>query len=269
MSSPFARLRGLTDGEAALTPETWRVSQPCWDIRLGSRTLVLSQPTSSVLVYLLGFLTLAMGLRSVVEAPGESPLLWWGVGLIFWGLGALIAGTSYQAFGFHIKCSGRSVCSWTSWWEVVYLAVQYWSLAALLVGVVAHRNPHWQWLAVAYGGLSSLVYTLSVLAGGLRPVRSWITFERLLLVSAPLLAVMIAINAYGWFVEGDGVDGLQLGAWCGLLLSIVCFFVWERAHLGSRLWRTGQGIWFSENDILHVVLLAWAAYLEFWVLPAL
>ena len=57
---------------ARLTPETWRASQPCWDIRLGSRTLVLSQPTSSVLVYLLGFLTLAMGLRSVLEAPGDA-----------------------------------------------------------------------------------------------------------------------------------------------------------------------------------------------------
>ncbi len=270
MPSPFDRLRDLVDPDAPLTPQTWRLAQPCRDIRVGSRTLVLSQPSSSFWVYLLGLLTVAVGVECLWDAGDDVVLRWWGVGLVLWGVGAVVAGTSYQAFGFHIKCSGRAVCSWTSWWEIAYLVLQQASLCALLVAVAHQSASGWVRRGlVAYAAATALVYAASVLLGALRPVRSWITFERMILFSAPVFVLLVATSAHGWLAGGHPVDALLLGAWAGLLVCIAAFFVYEAARIGPRLWKQGRGPWFSENDVLHVTLIAWVVFLREMVVPAL
>ncbi len=268
--SAFRRLSELTDTPVPVTPETWRQIQPCREVRLGKRTLVITQPTSTFWVYLLGGLTTAMGIKCAWLSDGEELRAWWSLALLLWGVAALLAGTSYQAFGFHIKCSGRAVCSWTSWWEVSYLILQYWSMCALLIADALMSTSNWMRRALIFYAVSTAaLYTVSVLAGALRPIRSWITFERLVLVSAPIYFLLVANSTQRWFASGNAVDANLLLTWMGLLLSIICYAVYDYARIGPRMWREGRGRWFSENDVLHVTLILWMAFIELVLLPSL
>ena len=115
------------------TPETWLTIQPFVTIRLGSGDIILVQPSSTVLVYLLGIVAIGAGLYFWRIRGKHRSRTWWGLALLLWGLGALFAGTSYQAFSYEIKCAGREFCAWTSWWEVLYLMLSVGSVDAMMV----------------------------------------------------------------------------------------------------------------------------------------
>jgi hypothetical protein len=135
VSAAFSRLKSIRDTDSALTPANWCDAQPCVKIRIASRDILLTQPTSTVFVYALGLLTIVTGLYFLQIRGNELSRLWWGISLVLWGVGALLAGTSYQAFGYQIKCAGRHTCAWTSWWEVSYLMLQQISMDAMLAAV--------------------------------------------------------------------------------------------------------------------------------------
>ena len=63
--------------------------------------------------------------------------------MLLGGLAALAAGTSYQAFGYQIKCVGQETCAWTSWWEVIYLMFQQVSMDAMLVAIAVFTSTTW------------------------------------------------------------------------------------------------------------------------------
>ena len=115
------------------TPESWLQIQPFTTVAVGSATFVLVQPSSTALVYLLGIIAVIAGFHFLRIRDGHHARRWWGHALILWGLGALCAGTSYQAFSFEIKCAGKQLCSWTSWWEIAYLLLSVASVDAMVV----------------------------------------------------------------------------------------------------------------------------------------
>jgi len=116
-----------------ITPEEWCENQPCIQIKFFSSTLILVQPTSTFIVYLLGILTIIIGIYHLKVSRMQRFVELWGLALVLWGLGALFAGTSYQAFSYEIKCAGRGSCIWTSWWEVMYLIFSVGSVDAMLL----------------------------------------------------------------------------------------------------------------------------------------
>ena len=114
-----------------ITPLEWCESQPCIEIIIFSQTLIIVQPSSTIFVYMLGFLTITMGVLLVRKKPTQAFVWWWGIALILWGIGAVLAGTSYQAFSYEIKCAGKLFCIWTSLWEIFYLIFSVGSVNAM------------------------------------------------------------------------------------------------------------------------------------------
>src|SRR5512139_1483112 len=119
----------------AQTAETWLQIQPFVEWKLGAYSIVFVQPSTSIIVYLLGLITIAAGIYFLKIRAGQRSRLWWGIALLLWGAGALLAGTSYEAFSYSIKCAGRMACLWTSWWEILYLVVSVWSIDAMILAV--------------------------------------------------------------------------------------------------------------------------------------
>ena len=260
--SSFSRLKSIRYTDPELTPANWCEAQPCVKIQIASRKIILTQPTSSFLVYALGILTIGAGFYFLLIRDSEISLLWWGISLLLWGVGTLLAGTSYQAFGYEIKCAGRQSCAWTSWWEVVYLMFQQVSLNAMLVAVAySCTGGTLKMMLSVYALANAVVYVILALAGGIVPVKSFITFKLMVQVSTPILLIFFILNGWRYYMLRDPMDLALLGSWILLLLSGTAYFLYDNLGITQRLWAKGEGIWFSQNDVLHVCLILWVIYI--------
>ena len=262
ISSAFSRLDSIQHIDPELTPENWCQIQPCMTINIGSKAIILTQPSSTIFVYLLGILTLGVGLNFLWIQGDEASRLWWGISLMLWGGGALLAGTSYQAFGYQIKCAGKEVCSWTSWWEVIYLIFQQLSMDALLVAVaLSCTHEIWQKVLIGCAVGCAGIYILITLIGGIMPIKSMITFELMIGVSAPIFFIMLIINAWRYQLYGLPKDLALLTAWILLFFALVAYWFYDYLDITPRLWAKGNGLWFSQNDVLHIGLILWMIYI--------
>ncbi len=262
--SGFSRLKSIPHDDPDLTPENWCVKQPCLKIRIASKEVIISQPLSTFWVYLLGLLTVGVSLYFVQIQDGENSRLWWGVSLLLWGIGAFLAGTSYQAFGYEIKCAGRQICSWTSWWEVVYLMFQQVSMNAMLAAIAySCTRGTFQVVLLGYALVSSVVYVILVFIGGIVPVKSLITFELMVWVSTPAFLFFCFLNAWRYHMFGYSMDLVLLGSWISLFCTMVAYWIYNKQGITKKLW--AKGIWFSENDVLHVLLILWMIYIATFV----
>ena len=104
-----------------LTPKDFLKSMPYVNLTLFGQDIIFIQPSSSFFVYFLGIITSAYGIWFVAHNNQQSSRKFWGVGMILWGISALVAGTSYQAFGYMLKCAGKTYTLFTSKWELVYM----------------------------------------------------------------------------------------------------------------------------------------------------
>jgi hypothetical protein len=261
ISSAFNRLNSIRYTDPELTPENWCEVQPCMTIKLASKDIILTQPSSTVLVYLLGIVTIGVGLGFLWLQGDEVSRLWWGVSLLLWGIGALLAGTSYQAFGYQIKCAGRETCAWTSWWEVIYLMFQQASMDALLVAIAySCTKGTLQMVLLGYALVSAVVYIILTFIGGMIPVKSLITFELMVWISTPIFLIICIINGWRYYVFSTPMDLALLCAWVWLLVTMAAYWLYDNLGITPKLWAKGKGIWFSQNDVLHIGLILWMIY---------
>ncbi len=242
------------------SPESWLAIQPFIEIQLASRTLLIVQPSTSAIVRLLGLITIGVGLYFLRIRAAQLSRLWWGIALLLWGIGALLAGTSYEAFSYQIKCAGRQLCLWTSWWEISYLLVSVGSVDAMLVAQAhACATGKWHKLLACYALINIAFYSIALLIGTLIPVRFLISFEFLLIVSAPTILIFIIQNGRRYAKFRRSKDLALLGTWAWLVVTITAYFLYLISGLTQHLW--AQGIWFSENDVLHIGLIIWMLYI--------
>lgn len=262
MLSVFGRLKAIPYSNPDLAPADWCAVQPCKKVRIISREITLTQPTSTFFVYTLGVLTIATGFYFLFIQAGQISRLWWGISLLLWGIGALLAGTSYQAFAYEIKCAGRQSCAWTSWWEVIYLMFQQVSMNAMLVAVVySCTEGSTRMVLLTFALVSSAVYVVIAFIGGIVPIKSFITFNLMVWVSTPALLICLFLNGWRYYNYNDPMDLSLLGTWVLLLLTSAVYWLYDELDITGKLWARGKGIWFSQNDVLHVFLILWIIYI--------
>ena len=242
------------------TPQSWLQIQPFLEVELGKLELILVQPSSTIFVYLLGILAMAVGLYFFKVQRGQLSRSWWGIALILWGLGALFAGTSYQAFSYEIKCAGKEICSWTSWWEVIYLILSAASIQALVIsGAYSSCMGKCRKVLLVYAVLEFMLYVVLVTVGVLTLTKFLISFDLLLIVTAPNILFLFILNGRRYLKTRNRMDLLLAATWIWLGLVIGIYYIYLVLGLTEHFWV--QGIWFSENDLLHLGLISWMAYI--------
>ncbi len=242
------------------TPEQWLKTHPHLNLELFSSAFVLAKPSSSAIVYSLGVLTIIIGILFLLRRENEKSRYWWGLGLLFWGIGTLFAGTSYQAFAWEIKCAGQAFCSWTSWYEVIYMIFEVASINALLVAV-AHSTVRGKALKVAqgYAVTNMLIYLAVSLTGAFIPSWFMVSFELMMLFCFPGLVAAFVLNLRGYRRKKDPMNRNLVITWLFLLLVMVAYYAYLLSGIAEQLW--ADGIWFSANDVLHIGLILWMLYI--------
>lgn len=218
------------------------------------------QPSSTLLVYLLGIIAIGVGLYFLRIRGSHQSRKWWGIALLLWGFGALFAGTSYQAFSYEIKCVGREFCSWTSWWEIIYLVLSVASVEAMiLAGAFACCEGKWQKVLVYYAFVNIVSYVIAVLIGTFSLNKFMLSFELLLIVTAPSIFVLLLLNGWRYFKYRNKLDLTLAVTWIWLGITIGAYFLYLTLDIRDYFWE--RGFWFSENDVLHIGLISWMVYI--------
>lgn len=244
------------------TPEMWCEGQSCIEIDFLSFKILLVQPTSTLFVYLLGFITLLLGVYVLRISKGNKFVFWWGIALLLWGIGAIFAGTSYQAFSYVIKCLGRSFCVWTSLLEILYLLLSVGSVNAMLLAQAnLDEKNKWTRIIKTYAIINFLIYEVVVVIGAIIPIQFMISFELMILFLAPTILFLLITNIRNYFEHKRRINLSLTIIWVFLILIIGLYFLYFMLGITDVLWE--QQIWFSENDVLHIGLILWMSYIYF------
>lgn len=246
------------------TPESWLIIQPFTEVNIGRASFILVQPSSTAFVYLLGIITIGAGLTCLRIRDAYQSRLWWGIALLLWGFGAMFAGTSYQAFSYEIKCAGQEFCSWTSWWEIFYLIFSAASVNAMIIaGAYSSCVGKWRKVLIIYAFMNITLYVLIVLIGTYSLNKFLISFELLLIFTAPNIILLLILNGWRYFKFRQPMDLALVITWLWLGFTIGLYFLYWILDITSDLWE--QAIWFSENDVLHIGLILWMVYIAVFV----
>ncbi|MCB8985815.1 MAG: hypothetical protein H6659_18450 [Ardenticatenaceae bacterium] len=85
------------------------------------------------------------------------------------------------------------------------------------------------------------------------------------IAAAPSIIGFILLNGWRYWQFRQRLDAVLLGTWLSLGAVLGLYFLYYLLGITPRLW--AQGIWFSENDVLHLGLIAWMVYIGWIVLP--
>jgi hypothetical protein len=237
------------------TPDSWCIDQPC--IHIGN--LVLSQPSSTILVYILAAVTIWTGFRFIRMDRDQMSRLWWGTSLLLTGIGAALAGTSYQAFGYELKCRGYDYCLWTSWWEIAYMICTMAGAGAAFIAVAyASLSTRSQRFWTAYALISTGFYVFIVIIGLFRSNRILLSFELMIAFTGCGGFAIFSQSLIQYVKSREVLIKKIIGVYCGLVITIIFYFLALLSGIGPRLW--ANGIWFNENDVLHLMMLLWVGF---------
>lgn len=240
----------------------WCVFQPC--LQLGD--LTISQPTSSLLVFILTLFTFYVAYHFYNTRQNQKSRYWWFVSLFLGGLGALFAGISFQMFGFTIKCEGKEYCHLTSWWEIAYNILTVWASAALLMAIAySFLNKNKQRLSKYYGLVLSIIYPVICIYGAVIPNQFLLSFECMILFTVPTYLFIIVFFVVLYFKNKNTIVKKYLSTWILLVLTSILYVFYQSKGYTQILWE--QEIWFSENDVLHGMMMIWLLYILIYLSP--
>jgi hypothetical protein len=118
-----------------------------------------------------------------------------------------------------------------------------------------------QMALLGYALVKAVVYTILAFIGGIIPVKPLITFELMVLVSTPIFLISCLLNGWRYYSFNTPMDLALLGAWTWLLITMAVYWLYEKLDITQKLWAKGKGLWFSQNDVLHIGLILWMIYL--------
>lgn len=237
-----------------MSPEDYLATRPFIELNNGS---IIIEPSSSLMVFVLGVQIFVLGLLLI-----KDNLRLWGLSLLFWSIGTILAGISYQSYGYELKCNGQAFCLFTSWFELAYLfttAISI-SLMAFAFAQTFTANKTTKYL-IGYGKVALVGYTVILILGSILNNQIMISYELFTVFFMPLFLVFFILNVLRYRTSKNRLDYEFILLWLLFLVVNVSYYVY--LFLGyTELLYNSTGIWFSANDVLHVALILWFVYLQ-------
>lgn len=238
-----------------MTPVEYLQTKPF--IEIGN--IIIIVPSSTIIVYLLGIITILIGVKFFRYK--EVFKQYWGISLILWGIGTVLAGTSYQGFGYELKCNVDEYCLFTSWFELSYLYMTALSIT-VMAKAVSTKSLQGRNLTL-YNKVTSIgfiLYSLSLLLGVVSNTTFLITYEWFLVFFLPYFVSFMLINLLSNRGNSNPVDKGLMNVWIIMLIVNILYFVYFYSGIAESLYENNN-IWFSANDVLHIGLIPWMYYI--------
>lgn len=249
--------------EPLTSPDNFLSTMPYTQVSIFGRVLVLIQPSSTFFVYALGVLMIIVGIYFLVTRQTQQSRFYWAIGLILWGISAIVAGTSYQAFGYELKCRGQEYCLFTSDFELVYMLLTAYCINFLVaatgytsLGVTGRKR------LILFSIIDSLAYSVYLLIGAVLPVKFLISYEGFMAFIGVNFIIMFILNIRHYLRYKDPLNRNLIIIWIGFLVVNIGYFVFLLWGLGAKLYLK-FGMWFTENDVLHILLILWVILIFF------
>ncbi len=244
--------------EPKITPMHWCKIRPCVEVN----GFVWNEPLGSFLVFLLAFLWVGSGIFFLKNHDCQKSRKLFGIALVLGGIGAFLAGISYQAFSYMLKCEGREYCILTNGFEVGYSLVQTLSVSAMLSAVAfASTKGLVRKVFIGYSIVNSIIYSFVTFFGVYQPNKILLSFEVLMLFALPGILFVLCIGVVNYLKEKRPLDLALFMASVILILVQVAYFVYYASGITQALYKEGQGFYFSENDVLHVGMILWLIFI--------
>ena len=116
---------------------------------------------------------------------------------------------------------------------------------------------------MSYAIVNTSVYTGLLIVGAIVPVRFLISFELLVLFLLPTVLFFFVLNSSRYFKHRDPMDRSLMIASIFLGIVMGAYYLYYFLGITELLWE--QGIWFSDNDVLHIGLIFWVLYIAKFV----
>ncbi|MBP6640231.1 MAG: hypothetical protein KA293_08050 [Bacteroidia bacterium] len=247
---------GDIDYSPKVTPDAFLQSQPWMDVRLGDFNFIWSQPSSSLIVFFVALYTIFKGYKFLSNTQDQRAKFWWGIGLLLTGIGAVFAGISYQALGYEIKCHGREFCTFTSEWEVAYMLLSALGMGAfVLAAAYTNAKGNFRKAMIASALLGVTTYLCFLFYGISGAIQWLVAFEFMAAFSAVAVVFFIVLHGLAWFLKRDSMNRSLLIVWLVFVAVFVAYGLFPSLGITKALW--SKGIWFNENDLLHVGMILW------------
>lgn len=222
--------------------------------------VVIQQISSMIMVWALGFLIVACGVVVLLKKRNSNAGRYWGIGLILWGLGAIVAGVSYQSFGYELKAKGNEFVLFTSDWELSYMILTAFATNYMLVGTAFATLPSEKVKPVViFACCHAFAYGVYMLFGSIFAIEFVISYFGFVVFVAIDFLFMLIFNFAHYKKHGDGWNKHMIFTWIDFAIVNISYFVCYYAGMGGYLY-SNFGIWFNENDVLHLLLMVWAVH---------
>jgi len=212
---------------------------------------------------------IGLGALFLRTAKSQQSRRFFGIGLILWGVGTLLAGTSYQGFGYELKCEGLDYCTFTSKFELAYLLITGFSIDFLVVGIAYASLPSFKlalWIRVAM--IHSLIYFVLLLIGVAAPVYFLVTYEFFMAFYLGSFLLMFVWSVRRHRIDKDRLNQRLIVVWLLFLGVNIGYFIALFSGYAIPLYES-TGIWFNANDVLHVLIIIWAVAIFRLIHPTL
>jgi len=251
--------------EPFTSPDAFLSTMPSTQVSIFGRVLILIQPSSTFLVYALGVVMIVVGIYFLVTRRMQQSRFYWAVGLILWGISAIVAGTSYQAFGYELKCRGHEYCLFTSDFELVYMLLTAYCINFLVAATgYTSLGTKGRKRLILFSIIDSLAYSMYMLIGAVIPIKFLISYEGFMAFIGINFIIMFILNICHYYRFKDPLNRNLIVIWIGFLVVNIGYFVFLLWGFGAKLYQD-FGIWFTENDVLHILLILWT-FLIFFLL---
>ncbi|MFT5334078.1 MAG: hypothetical protein ACI9GB_001985 [Halioglobus sp.] len=111
---------------------------------------------------------------------------------------------------------------------------------------------------LVYAAANYLGHHVILMIGLVLLDRFFLSYEMVVLFITPTFAIFSIVNGFRFFKHRDPQDLVMLGSWAILAMTNVAYYAYFSRGYTQTLW--GHGIWFSENDVLHILVLLWVIY---------